>query len=154
MPDCLVKASSVGRDFSSSETSMYWVQLDQLMTLSVSLRSLAAAAVGAAEPDGFEAVPSLPQALRAAVAPRPSAPLTRARRLVRPRSSAARMIGDIWSGVGRSAIGFSSRGGAQGLGVSVQGVVCRACFGSAHGGSGLDVGHDVLDAGVVLEAVH
>src|SRR6187401_1102316 len=129
MPDCLVKASSVGRDFSSSETSMYWVQLDQLMTLSVSLRSLAAAAVGAAEPDGFEAVPSLPQALRAAVAPRPSAPLTRVRRLVRPRSSAARMIGDIWSGVGRSAIGFSSRGGAQGLGSA-----CRVwCVGRVSG---------------------
>src|SRR6478609_7388497 len=104
MPDCLVNASRVGRDFSSSETSMYWVQLDQLMTFSVSVRSLTAAAVGAADPDAVEPVPLLPQALRAAVAPRPSAPLTRARRLVRPRSSAARMTGDIGSGVRRSAI--------------------------------------------------
>src|SRR6476620_6524507 len=123
MPDCLVNASRVGRDFSSSDTSMYWVQLDQLMTFSVSLRSLAAAAVGAAEPDEFEAVPLLPQALRAAVAPRPSAPLTSARRLATPRSSAARMTGDIWSGVRRSAIGFSSRGwGSGGLGGQRAGV--------------------------------
>src|SRR6478735_1692427 len=137
MPDCLVNASRVGRDFSSSETSMYWVQLDQLMTFSVSLRSLAAAAVGAPEPDGFEAVPLLPQALRVTVAPRPSAPLTSARRLVRPRSSAARMTGDIGSGVRRSAIGVL----LAGVGLGGLGSGCRVwCVGrvSGHGSTAHD----------------
>ena len=128
------------------------VQFDQLTTFSVSLRSLAAAALGAAEPDAAVPLPALPQAASAAVAPRPSAPVIRDRRVARPRSSAARMAGDIGSGLGARPSGFSSYGGGaragwgQRAGSGVSGVFV--------GWSGLDVGHDVLDAGVVLEAVH
>ena len=114
MPVCFVKASSVGRDFSSSETSMYWVQFDQLTIFSVSLMSCAAAAVFAAVPEAVDPFPALPQAARAAVAPRPRAPVIIERRVVRPRSSAARMTGDIGSGV---AIGVLLAGwGSGGLG--------------------------------------
>ena len=57
---------------------MYSGQFDQFTTFSVSLRSLAAAALGAAEPDAAVPVPVplLPQALSATVALRPSAPVT------------------------------------------------------------------------------
>ena len=55
---------------------MYSGQFDQLTTFSVSLMSCAALAVGVAEPEVVSPpVPSLPHAERAAVAPRPKAPV-------------------------------------------------------------------------------
>src|SRR5687768_17268118 len=130
MPVALVNASSVGRDFSSSETSMYWVQLDQLTTFSVSLMSWAAFAEAEAEPDGVPPVPSLPQAVRAAVAPSPRAPVMTARRLVSPRIRAARAAGEVRSGVRRSAMGVSSRGWCWVRGWGGAGGLCGLGLGS------------------------
>src|SRR6478609_8871993 len=114
MPVFFVKASSVGRDFSSSDTSMYWVQFDQLTTFSVSLMSFAAAAVCATDPEAVEPLPALPQAARAAVAPRPRAPAITDGGEVRPRSGAALRGGNSCWGGGGSAMGwFSSGVGAQ-----------------------------------------
>src|SRR5262245_13813712 len=153
MPVAFWKASRVGRVLVLSSTSMYWVQFDQLTIFSLSDRSVAAAAVfgaaAAVPPDPAEGfLPAEPHAARNAAAPRPAAPIIAERRDTSPRASAARKWGSLMSfmkfSVGGWWVVFERCRRRPGW-------YWRWCD---QRGSGLDVGHDVLDAGVVLESVH
>src|SRR5829696_519931 len=157
MPVFLVNASRVGRDFSSSDTSMYSVQLDQLTTFSVSDGSLEKEAVLAGAepvtpaPPLAGLLPDEPQAARKAAALTPAAPIIAERRDTSPRIRAARRCGlsasKLLSFISLTP-GDSGGPVGAGIGVLVCGAACAAPV------LRLDVGHHVLDAGVVLEAIH
>src|SRR6478735_11763900 len=156
MPDCCLNASRVGDCVSLPFMSRYAVQLAQLRTFSLSETSvgrsrlavpLAAGGSGGAHPASVSPAP--------AATPLPSS----ARRLSPPEAAAVRA----------AAGGDRGRRPRRGMGLigaspPVRPRVVLVCWpwwsgwawswSSGRRRSALDVGHDVLDAGVVLEPVH